>query len=130
MDAMMTSIREYADQESLSEEEKSLCANGMSSFAYNWILTTEFMMIVPRKQPTSDPVDGVFLEINSLGLAGMILAKTPEEMAMVQKKGVINTVSETSFCFLREHFSPEKEQQRKEQQAILEKQMTSAFSAL
>ncbi|GJJ72019.1 sulfate adenylyltransferase (ADP) / ATP adenylyltransferase [Entomortierella parvispora] len=130
MDAMMTSIREYADQESLSDEEKSLCANGMSSFAYNWILTKEFMMIVPRKQASSDPVDGVSLDVNSLGFACMVLAKTPEVLTMVQKKGVINTVSETGFCFLREYYSPEKEQQRKEQQAILEKQMAGAFSGL
>ncbi|KAG0042297.1 bifunctional AP-4-A phosphorylase/ADP sulfurylase [Gryganskiella cystojenkinii] len=130
MDAMMTSLREYAEQDGLSDEQKELSTASMSSLAYNWILTREFMMIVPRKQPSSDPVDGHFLEVNSLGFAGMVLAKTPEELAMVQKKGVVNTVSETGFCFLREYYSPEKEQVRMEHKAILEKQMANAFAGM
>ncbi|KAG0367994.1 hypothetical protein BC939DRAFT_271581 [Gamsiella multidivaricata] len=130
MDAMLISIREYSEQTSLSETESAIAANMTSSMAYNWILTTEFMLIAPRKQEHSESVNGVALNINSLGFAGMVLAKTPEEMELVKSKGVLHVVAETGFSCGWGNRSVEEEQKRREQQDALEKQMGSALSGL
>ncbi|OAQ24641.1 HIT-like protein [Linnemannia elongata AG-77] len=136
MDSMLMSIREYAEQEHLSEEEKDLVMGGgrrASGLAYNWILTTEFMMIVPRRQETTNRTeDGIVLEVNSLGFAGMVLAKTPEELEFVKKTGVVELVAETGFMFGKdgEGRSAEEEAQKKKEQEVLEKQMGGALSSL
>ncbi|KAG0203779.1 bifunctional AP-4-A phosphorylase/ADP sulfurylase [Mortierella sp. GBA30] len=131
MDAMMMSIREYAEQETLSEQDRALCSTVMTSaFAYSWILTREFMMIVPRKHEASRPVNGVALDVNTLGFAGLVLAKTKEELELVQRKGVLEIVSETGFTFERAVRSPEEEAKRREQQEALEQQMGDALSSL
>ncbi|KAF9107256.1 bifunctional AP-4-A phosphorylase/ADP sulfurylase [Mortierella sp. AM989] len=132
MDAMIMSLREYSEQETLSNEGCGLTASMRSSFDYNWILTTEFMMIVPRKQEASKPVGTISLNINSLGFAGMVLAKTPEELKLVQERSVIDIVSETGYAFGHDGKgrSEEEEQKRKAEQAVVEKQMGSALSDL
>ncbi|KAG0307510.1 bifunctional AP-4-A phosphorylase/ADP sulfurylase [Dissophora globulifera] len=100
MDAMMMSIREYAEQVALPERERELVFRTWSSSrAYNWLLTTEFMMIVPRKQESSNLHKNVSLNINSLGFAGMVLAKTFAELEVVKEKGVIALVSETGYPY-------------------------------
>lgn len=125
------SIREYAEQEDISEEERQLPTLSMSTtLAYNWLLTTEFMMIIPRKREDSESVDGVSLNINSLGFAGMVLAKTPKELQVVKDKGLIALVSETGYSTGWEKRTLEQEQKRKEELAALEKQMESALSSL
>ncbi|KAF9427367.1 bifunctional AP-4-A phosphorylase/ADP sulfurylase [Podila epigama] len=124
VDAMMFSIREYAEQEELTEEERQLCSTAMSSFAYNWILTKEFMMIVPRKQEGYGP-----FSINSLGFCGKVLAKSHEELEMVEKMGVMELVAKTGFTFHEER-TPEQVAKSQEMQMVLEKQMGSALSGL
>jgi ATP adenylyltransferase len=135
MDSMLMSIREYAEQEHLSDEEKDLVMGGGrgSGLSYNWILTREFMMMVPRRQDSTIPTDdGISLSINSLGFAGTVLAKTPEELELVKKKGVIEIVAETGFIFGKdgEGRSAEEEAQKKKEQEILEKQMGGTLSSL
>ncbi|KAF9899840.1 bifunctional AP-4-A phosphorylase/ADP sulfurylase [Linnemannia zychae] len=135
MDSMLFSIREYADQEHLSEEEKDLVMAGgrASGLAYNWILTREFMMMVPRRQESTNlSEEGISLNINSLGFAGMVLAKTAEELALVRKKGVMEIVAETGFMFGKdgEGRSAEEEATKKKEQEILEKQIGGALSSL
>ncbi|KAK3843813.1 MAG: HIT-like domain-containing protein [Linnemannia gamsii] len=135
MDSMLLSIREFAEQEHLSDEEKNLVMAGgrASGLAYNWILTREFMMMVPRRQESTNPSeDGISLNINSLGFAGMVLAKTHEELEFVKKRGVMEIVAETGFMFGKdgEGRSKEEEEQKKKEQDILEKQMGGALSSL
>ncbi|KAF8933220.1 bifunctional AP-4-A phosphorylase/ADP sulfurylase [Haplosporangium gracile] len=135
MDSMLMSIREYAEQEHLSEEEKDLVMAGgrASGLAYNWILTREFMMMVPRRQESTNLTkDGIVMNINSLGYAGMVLAKTPKELELAKQRGVLELVAETGFMFGKdgEGRSAEEEAQKKKEQEILEKQMGSTFSSL
>ncbi|KAF9147168.1 bifunctional AP-4-A phosphorylase/ADP sulfurylase [Linnemannia schmuckeri] len=135
MDSMLMSMREYAEQEHLSEEEKDLVMAGgrASGLAYNWILTREFMMMIPRRQESTNLTkEGITLNINSLGFAGMVLAKTPEELELVKKRGVIEIVAETGFMFGKggESRSAEEEVQKEKEQEILEKQMGGALSSL
>lgn len=134
MDSMLMSIREYAEQDHLSDEERAACmGGGRSGLAYNWLLTREFMMIVPRRQEsTNDHGDGIVLNINSLGFAGMVLAKTSEELELVKRRGVIEIAAETGFVFGEdgEGRSAEEEAQKKKEQEILEKQMGGALSSL
>ncbi|KAF9088896.1 bifunctional AP-4-A phosphorylase/ADP sulfurylase [Mortierella sp. GBA35] len=134
MDSMLFSVREYAEQEHLTEQEKDLCmAAGRSGLAYNWILTREFMMMVPRRQETTNPSEeGIALNINSLGFAGMVLAMTAEELVLVKKKGVLEIVAETGFAFGKEGAgrSAEEEAQSRKNQEVVEKQMGGALSSL
>ncbi|KAF9582002.1 bifunctional AP-4-A phosphorylase/ADP sulfurylase [Lunasporangiospora selenospora] len=144
MDAMMFSIREYSEQETLSEEDRDLCfaIGSISAFAYNWILTREFMMIVPRKKDTAtltnlssqgaseQGVAGITVElpVNSLGFAGMILTRSEEELELAKQQGVFNTVAQTGFTFNHE-ISPEAEERRKKEQEAIEKQLGGAFTS-
>ncbi|KAF9920617.1 bifunctional AP-4-A phosphorylase/ADP sulfurylase [Linnemannia zychae] len=136
MDHMLTSIREYAEQEHLSEEERNRVMDGgcASGLAYNWILTKEFMMMIPRRQDMSSPAgSGITLNINSLGFAGMILAKTPEELELVKKCGVMDIVSTTGFIFGMDEngrSAEQEEERRKKEQEIMEKQIGGALSNL
>lgn len=131
MDAMLISMREYSEQEDLPEEEREPPTMNMANpLAYNWLLTTEFMMIIPRKRENSASVNGISLNINSLGFAGLVLAKTPQELQIVKDKGVITLVSETGYSAGWEKRTPEQEQKRKEDLAALEKQMADALSSL
>ncbi|KAK3804947.1 MAG: hypothetical protein J3Q66DRAFT_131530 [Benniella sp.] len=131
VDAMLMSIREYSEQENIPEEERLLPTISMSTtLAYNWLLTTEFMMIIPRKREDSDSVNGISLNINSLGFAGMVLAKTSDELQVVKDKGVIALVSETGYSIGWEKRTLEQEQKRKEELIALEKQMENALSSL
>ncbi|KAF9356617.1 bifunctional AP-4-A phosphorylase/ADP sulfurylase [Mortierella sp. NVP85] len=131
VDAMLMSIREYSEQENIPEEERLLPTISMSTMlAYNWLLTTEFMMIIPRKREDSDSVNGISLNINSLGFAGMVLAKTSDELQIVKDKGVIALVSETGYSTGWEKRTLEQEQKRKEELIALEKQMANALSSL
>ncbi|KAF9431430.1 bifunctional AP-4-A phosphorylase/ADP sulfurylase [Entomortierella beljakovae] len=129
MDAMIMSIREYSEDETVSDEDRNLATSMRSSFDYNWILTTEFMMIVPRRKESA-PSGDITLDINSLGFAGMILAKTPEELKLAQDRGVIELVSETGFWFGPTGNSKSEEEQNKkrDEQAAAEKQISSALS--
>jgi ATP adenylyltransferase len=131
VDAMLMSLREYSEQENIPEEERLLPTISMSTtLAYNWLLTTEFMMIIPRKREHSDSVNGISLNINSLGFAGMVLAKTSDELQVVKDKGVIALVSETGYSTGWENRTLEQEQKRKEELIALEKQMENALSSL
>ncbi|KAF9916807.1 bifunctional AP-4-A phosphorylase/ADP sulfurylase [Lobosporangium transversale] len=134
MDAMHTSLREYAEQEGLSEDEQRQVTSKVS---YNWLLTSKFMMIVPRRQeatnPYPDAISGISININSLGFAGLVLTKRDEEMKMVKEKGgVFALVSETGFSFKQNtKKTPEEEelmnQKKKEQEQLLEKQIGGAL---
>ncbi|KAG0244394.1 hypothetical protein B0O80DRAFT_448981 [Mortierella sp. GBAus27b] len=130
MDAMLMSIREYSLQEGLPEEHQLPILTTATTLAYNWLLTTEFMMIVPRRREHSEPVNGISLNINSLGFAGMVLAKTSQELQLVKDKGVITLVSETGYSAGWEKRTPQQEQKRREELATLEKQMGDALSSI
>ncbi|KAF9959024.1 bifunctional AP-4-A phosphorylase/ADP sulfurylase [Modicella reniformis] len=129
VDAMIMSIRESAEQEDLMDNDQPPSALKLSStLAYNWLLTKEFMAIVPRKHEKTHVVNGISLDINSLGFAGLVLAKTSKELAIVKEKGVIALASETGYSAGWEKRTPEQEQKRREELAALEQQMGNALS--
>ncbi|KAF9972181.1 bifunctional AP-4-A phosphorylase/ADP sulfurylase [Actinomortierella ambigua] len=122
MDAMHESLREeYATQHHLTEEERMQAAGGVSSLSYNWIMTREFMMIAPRRQEGYGP-----LNINSLGFAGMVLAKTADELKAVKKLGVIGIVSKTGFQVKNAELARAEEAKKQEEQAYLDERMAHA----
>ncbi|KAI1320978.1 bifunctional AP-4-A phosphorylase/ADP sulfurylase [Mortierella claussenii] len=131
MDAMLMSLREHAEHQDFSAEDQSLIT---SKVAYNWLLTTEFMMIAPRRKESSNlypDQNGVCININSLGFAGMVLAKSEEEMNIVKARGgVIPLVSETGFGCKHSDRSLEEDQRKKQEQQALEKQLGGAFSTI
>lgn len=74
LDAMFQQLRKHATP-----------SNEMS---YNFIMTQQFMMLVPRSKElgtiTHNGQD-VVLSINSLGFAGLLLVKTEQELEAVEK---------------------------------------------
>ncbi|KAG0254585.1 bifunctional AP-4-A phosphorylase/ADP sulfurylase [Actinomortierella ambigua] len=119
MDAMLESLREeYATQHHLSEEERLQSAGALSSLSYNWIMTREFMLIAPRRQEGYGP-----LNINSLGFAGMVLAKTADELKVVKRLGVVGTVSKTGFQIKNEEEARAAEAKKQEEQAYFDQRI-------
>ncbi|KAI9311791.1 HIT-like domain-containing protein [Dichotomocladium elegans] len=56
--------------------------------SYNFIMTNDFMMMIPRSREIASLGSGAQISINSLGFAGMILAKTQEELAALTDEQV------------------------------------------
>jgi sulfate adenylyltransferase (ADP) / ATP adenylyltransferase len=64
--------------------------NGFVS--YNLLFTNRWMMLVPR---SSETVDGI--GVNSVGFAGMLLAKSQSEFEYLQAKGPLSVLKSLSF---------------------------------
>ncbi len=75
---------------------------GMNSFAereetlqsgpYNLLFTREWMLLVPRSREFFESIS-----VNALGFAGAMLARNPEEMDFIQKKGGMGVLHHTAF---------------------------------
>ncbi|KAI9490847.1 ATP adenylyltransferase-domain-containing protein [Zychaea mexicana] len=71
LDAMFQQLRKHATPD--------------REISYNFIMTDQFMMLVPRSRELATLVqENLQVSINSLGFAGMLLVKTPEELAALE----------------------------------------------
>jgi len=64
----------------------------LQSGPYNLLFTRRWMLLVPRSKEFFDSIS-----INALGFAGALLARTPEEMELIQKKGGMEVLRHTAF---------------------------------
>lgn len=71
-----------------TEREKTL-----QSGPYNLLFTREWMLLVPRSREFFESIS-----INALGFAGALLARTPEEMDLIQKKGGMEILKHTAIA--------------------------------
>ncbi|KAI9272637.1 ATP adenylyltransferase-domain-containing protein [Phascolomyces articulosus] len=72
LDAMFQQLRKHATPD--------------REISYNFIMTDQFMMIIPRSRELATlSQENLQVSINSLGFAGMLLVKTPEELASLEK---------------------------------------------
>jgi ATP adenylyltransferase/5',5'''-P-1,P-4-tetraphosphate phosphorylase II len=62
--------------------------------SYNWIFTRNWMMIVLRKHATS-PQYG--LNVNSLGMAGLLLAKNEQDLNYWKTVGPLNVLNSLGY---------------------------------
>ncbi|CAE6359746.1 unnamed protein product [Rhizoctonia solani] len=64
-----------------------------ASMSYNLILTSEHMHLVPRTREKTLEEDGAYslhpLNVNTLGFAGMVLAKSEDEARAIKERGVV-----------------------------------------
>lgn len=72
----------------------------MSEVSYNFLLTPEYMQIVPRTREKGELEEGMKVSVNSLGFAGMLLVKTKEELEAVKKVGVVEVLKRVAYPLL------------------------------
>jgi len=60
--------------------------------SYNFLLTSKWMLVVPRRSDKAGSVS-----VNSLGFAGALLVKNPEDLEYVKKVGPMKILQEVSF---------------------------------
>jgi ATP adenylyltransferase len=73
---------------SFTEREETL-----QSGPYNLLFTRRWMLLVPRSKEFFESIS-----INSLGFAGALLARNPEEMDLIMKKGGMQVLQHTAFA--------------------------------
>ncbi|CAG8521767.1 25569_t:CDS:2 [Gigaspora margarita] len=75
--------------ESLHKQSSLLSLNSLS---YNVVMTSTWLMIVPRSKEKYEN-----MSVNSLGYAGMLLTKRKEELELVKDAGVLNILESLAF---------------------------------
>ncbi|KAJ3090821.1 bifunctional AP-4-A phosphorylase/ADP sulfurylase [Quaeritorhiza haematococci] len=70
--------------------------------SYNLLFTARWMLVVPRRQEKSCPLivndtRSVSVSVNSLGFAGMLLAKSEEEVEFLKKLGPMKVLRDVAF---------------------------------
>jgi sulfate adenylyltransferase (ADP) / ATP adenylyltransferase len=65
----------------------------LQSTPYNLLFTREWMLLVPRSREFFESIS-----VNALGFAGALLARNPEEMDSIEKKGGMGVLHHTAFA--------------------------------
>ena len=65
----------------------------LQSGPYNLLFTREWMLLIPRSREFFQSIS-----VNALGFAGALLARNPEEMALIEKKGGMGVLHHTAFA--------------------------------
>lgn len=75
---------------------QQLRVNGSQmTMSYNFILTKQYMMLVPRqKEHWEVPDKGIRLSVNSMAFAGYLLTKRPEEVETMKECNILDILSE------------------------------------
>ncbi|EGC28455.1 hypothetical protein DICPUDRAFT_44241 [Dictyostelium purpureum] len=81
----INSIDEIVNNQSSMEEQCKLKS-------YNFIMTKDWMFIVPRKNYQSNGIS-----INSVGFTGAVLVRKDEELETLKSKGIISILKDVSF---------------------------------
>ena len=65
----------------------------LQSGPYNMLFTRRWMLLVPRSKEFFESIS-----VNALGFAGALLARNPEEMALIEKKGGMGVLKHTGIA--------------------------------
>jgi sulfate adenylyltransferase (ADP) / ATP adenylyltransferase len=65
----------------------------LQSGPYNLLFTRQWMLLVPRSREFFESIS-----VNALGFAGAMLARNPEEMALIEKKGGMGVLKHTGIA--------------------------------
>lgn len=68
-----------------------------SSLSYNFLMTETYIHVVPRTAESYVAPNGNKISINSLGFAGMVLVKKPEDLETIKRVGVLNVLKDLGF---------------------------------
>ena len=68
-------------------------AETLQSDPYNLLFTRQWMLLVPRSKEFFESIS-----VNALGFAGALLARNPEEMALIEKKGGMGVLHHTAVA--------------------------------
>ncbi|GAB5593016.1 bifunctional AP-4-A phosphorylase/ADP sulfurylase [Umbelopsis nana] len=65
------------------------------TFSYNFILTSQYMMMVPREKEFWEVAEkDIKLSVNSLAFAGLLLTKTSEELETLKYSNILDILAE------------------------------------
>jgi ATP adenylyltransferase len=65
------------------------------TFSFNFILTHQYMMMVPRQKEHWEVAEkGIKLSVNSMAFAGLLLTKTAEELEALKQTSIIDLLCE------------------------------------
>ncbi|KAI8583029.1 hypothetical protein K450DRAFT_225974 [Umbelopsis ramanniana AG] len=65
------------------------------TFSFNFILTHQYMMMVPRQKEHWEVAEkGIKLSVNSMAFAGLLLTKTAEELETLKQTNIIDLLCE------------------------------------
>ncbi|CAG8680533.1 5810_t:CDS:2 [Dentiscutata erythropus] len=76
--------------EGLHKQSSSISLNSLS---YNFVATHTWFMIVPRSKEKYDEQ----ISVNSLGFAGLLLARSEEELELIKNAGVLNILESVAI---------------------------------
>jgi len=71
---------------------RSNSSDNNANKSYNFLVTKSFMWVVPRK---SDSYNGI--DLNSVGLLGSLLAKSPEKLDQIRKSTPYEIIKNVTF---------------------------------
>jgi sulfate adenylyltransferase (ADP) / ATP adenylyltransferase len=77
----------------LGLQDSASATGKQQSGAYNLIATREWMLIVPRQQECFESIS-----VNSLGFAGALLVKNPQQMKILQDLGPMNLLKQVAIA--------------------------------
>jgi ATP adenylyltransferase len=65
------------------------------TFSYNFILTSQYMMMVPREKEFWEVAEkDIKLSVNSMAFAGLLLTKTSEELETLKYSNILDILAE------------------------------------
>ena len=66
---------------------------------YNFIMTTEWMMMIPRSKPLITLSSTSFISVNSFGFMGFLLAATKDQLeeVLAHQAGVLDLLKQVTF---------------------------------
>ncbi|KAJ3335384.1 bifunctional AP-4-A phosphorylase/ADP sulfurylase, partial [Kappamyces sp. JEL0680] len=64
--------------------------------SFNLVFTRDWLMVVPRRAEHCVH-DGLRLSVNSVGMAGFLLAKSPQEVELIKTLGPLEVLNRVAF---------------------------------
>ena len=93
MDRYLTLLRVAGRKVGHDLMEKNASKDGVEPYAYNLLVTREWMMVIPRRK-----CDYKGVGVNAIGFACCLLVRNEEGLEVVVKEGGMKILTETGFC--------------------------------
>eukprot|EP00166_Cyanidium_caldarium_P002045 ctg_208.g135 len=85
-------VAEQAGAHRFGERDVSGDVKEAQPFPYNLLLTPSWMLLVPRRLEACHGIN-----VNALGFAGYLLAKTTEQLEYLRRRGALHVLSQVAF---------------------------------
>ncbi|ORZ24644.1 HIT-like domain-containing protein [Absidia repens] len=110
LDAMFQQLRFLDDDKEATNKKPS----------FNFMITSQFMLLVPRRLEDGITEDGIKLSMNSLGFGGFLLAKTESEYKALQAMpNLMDLLTQVGFPRPLNHSQELHQEQQQDQEGTL-----------